>query len=116
MENPALYGQRSLDGVPTLIAGQSKNDTRLILDGQQRLKSCYRAFFNNTGVDRYAGRYYFDCRGFLKNPELRNSDVEEIVLFINEDVNKLLSDTAKETRPWFVSIRYYFAGTARYKL
>ena len=97
MENPALYGQRSLDGVPTPIASQSKSDTGLVLDGQQRLTSCYRAFFNNTGVDRYAGRYYFDYGRFLKNPQLRNSEVEELVIFIKEkEVNKSLSDTAKE--------------------
>jgi len=97
MENPSLYGQRSLDGVPTPIDGQSKNDTRLVLDGQQRLTSCYRAFFNNTGVDRYAGRYYFNYGKFLENPELRNSEVEELIIFIKEkDVCKNLSDTAKE--------------------
>ena len=95
MENPALYGQRSLDGVPT--PSQSKNDTRLVFDGQQRLTSCYRAFFNNTGVDRYAGRYYFKYEKFLENPELPNSDVEEHIVFIKEkDVNRDFSDTAKE--------------------
>jgi hypothetical protein len=68
-----------------------------VLDGQQRLTSCYRAFFNNTGVDRYAGRYYFDYGRFLRNPELLNSEVEELVIFKKEkEVNKSLSDTAKE--------------------
>lgn len=67
MENPALYGQRSLDGVPA-DSNQSHSDTRLVLDGQQRLTSCYRALFNNSGVDRYPGRYYFDYGTFLSKP------------------------------------------------
>jgi hypothetical protein len=96
MENPGLYGQRSLDGVPS-TCNQSQSDTRLVLDGQQRLTSCYRAFFNNIGVERYAGRYYLDYGKFLKNPALRNSEVEELVVFIKEkEVNTTLTDTAKE--------------------
>ena len=40
--------------------GDGNGDTRLILDGQQRLTSCYRAFFGGVDVERHAGRYYFD--------------------------------------------------------
>jgi hypothetical protein len=96
MENPSLYGQRSLDGVPAK-SNQSPSDTRLVLDGQQRLTSCYRALFNNSGVERYPGRYYFNYGNFLTNPALRNSEVEELVIFVKEkEVNTTLSDTAKE--------------------
>src|SRR5271154_2354666 len=60
MENSGVYGQRALDGVSADDKENEKGDTRLVLDGQQRLTSCFRAFFNNMGVDRYPGRYYFD--------------------------------------------------------
>lgn len=97
MESPGIYGQRPLDGV-TLTQGRTvAGDTRLILDGQQRLTSCYRAFYNGLGVDRYPGRYYFDYRKFLENPGLLNSEVEELVSFVREkDVQADLSNTASE--------------------
>ena len=97
MENAGVYGQRSLDGVVAKKEDASNGDTRLILDGQQRLTSCYRALFNSAGVDRYPGRYYFDYGKFLSNPTLRNSEVEELLYFIREkDVKSGLSDTSKE--------------------
>src|SRR5208337_3888748 len=98
MENPGVYGERPLDGVIARKATKAGGgDTRLILDGQQRLTSCYRAFFNNIGVDRYPGRYYFDYSKFLENPELPNSQVEEFIYFVREkQVKDDLPDTASE--------------------
>src|ERR1700733_4983396 len=55
MESPEIYGQRPLDGVTLSPESRPKSDTRLVLDGQQRMTSCYRAFYNGLGVDRHAG-------------------------------------------------------------
>jgi hypothetical protein len=97
MEDPGVYGQRPLDGVFAQKTNKPATDTRIILDGQQRLTSCYRAFFNSLELDRYSGRYYLDYDKYLSNPGLRNSEVEELLLFIKEkEVRGELSDTAKE--------------------
>src|SRR6516225_6484705 len=65
MESPGIYGHRPLDGVVPNGNGPGNGDTRLILDGQQRLTSCYRAFFGGVDVERHAGRYYFDYGNFF---------------------------------------------------
>ena len=97
MESPEIYGQRPLDGVAVTQGQRAKTDTRLVLDGQQRLTSCFRAFNNGLNVAKYPGRYYFDYGRFLKNSALRNSEVEELISFIREkDVRRLLSNTASE--------------------
>jgi hypothetical protein len=97
MESPEIYGHRPLDGVTITQGGRSKGDTRIVLDGQQRLTSCYRAFTNSFNVDRYPGRYYFNYGRFLENAGLRNSEVEELVCFEKEkDVKAKLSTTASE--------------------
>jgi hypothetical protein len=96
MENPALYGQRPLDAVPNANA-ETSSDTRLILDGQQRLTSCYRALFGGMGAERYAGAYYFDYGKYLQKPDLPNSEVEELILFVKDkEVRDKFADTAKE--------------------
>jgi hypothetical protein len=97
MEDPGVYGQRPLDGVLAKQDKRASGDTRIILDGQQRLTSCYRAFFNSLDLERYSGRYYLDYQKYLSNPDLRNSEVEELLLFIKDkEVTEELSDTAKE--------------------
>ena len=97
MESAGLYGQRPLDGVAPAENKASSGDSRLILDGQQRLTSCYRVFFGGTAVERYPGRYYFDYGKFVDNPELRNSEIEELIYFVRErEVKRTLSDTAQE--------------------
>jgi hypothetical protein len=96
MESAGLYGQRSLDGVVPATASVN-GDTRLILDGQQRLTSCYRVFMGGTEVEKYPGRYYFDYGKFVDNPDPRNSEIEELLYFVREkDVLKHLSNTAQE--------------------
>ena len=48
-------------------------------------------------LGRYSGRYFLDYEKYLANPGLRNSEVEELLLFIKDkDVKEDLSDTAKE--------------------
>ncbi|MGO9485886.1 MAG: DUF262 domain-containing protein [Rhodomicrobium sp.] len=97
MESAGLYGQRPLDGVAPVDNSAFAGDSRLILDGQQRLTSCYRVFFGGTAVERYPGRYYFDYGKFVENPELRNSEIEELIYFIREkEVKKTLTNTAQE--------------------
>lgn len=97
MESPEIYGQRPLDGV-TLTQGQkAKTNSRIVLDGQQRLTSCFRAFCNGLNVDKYPGRYYFNYGAFLDNSSLRNSEVEELVSFVREkEVKARLANTASE--------------------
>jgi uncharacterized protein with ParB-like and HNH nuclease domain len=97
MESPGIYGQRPIDGVAVGSATTATGDTRLILDGQQRLTSCYRAFFGGINVERHAGRYYFDYKRYLNNPNIPNSEVEELLNFVRQkEVNKNLNETTKE--------------------
>ena len=97
MESPEIYGQRPLDGVTITQGQRAKADTRLVLDGQQRLTSCFRAFRNSLNVDKYPGRYYINYGAFLINSDLRNSEVEELISFLREkEVNVRLSNTASE--------------------
>lgn len=97
MESLGVYGQRPLDGVVVTNGMEADGDTRIILDGQQRLTSCYRAFFGGVNVERHAGSYYFDYERFLENPTLTNSEVEELLRFVREkESKKTLGDTAKE--------------------
>lgn len=59
MENAGVYGFRPLDGAPD--SSDPNKEVILILDGQQRLTSCYRAFYGAMADDlRYVGRYYFN--------------------------------------------------------
>lgn len=96
MESPGIYGQRPLDGV-VVDAADPTGDSRLILDGQQRLTSCYRAFFGGINVERHAGRYYFDYKRYLDNPNIPNSEVEELLNFVRQkEVNRNLNETTKE--------------------
>jgi hypothetical protein len=97
MESPGIYGQRPLDGVTLTQGRTTSSDTRLVLDGQQRLTSCYRAFYNGLGLDNFPGRYYFNYGRFLESPGLLNSEVEELIFFYREkEVRASLSSTASE--------------------
>jgi uncharacterized protein with ParB-like and HNH nuclease domain len=99
MENSGVYGYRVLDGVPDQSAAKKKDKqgTVLILDGQQRVTSCYRAFYGALDVEKYAGRYYFKYSEFAKNPEKTGSEIEELVEFISaKKVRKDLASTAHE--------------------
>ncbi len=72
MESPEIYGQRPLDGVNLTQGQKEKTDTRLVLDGQQRLTSCFRAFNNSLNVAKYPGRDYFFYGKIVDNYSLRN--------------------------------------------
>jgi hypothetical protein len=96
MEDPGLYGCRPLDGASP-DCSEPRPDTRLVLDGQQRLTSCFRALMNGMDVDRYPGRYYIKYDLFLENSSLSNVAVEELIEFYRKkDVVNLISETSKE--------------------
>lgn len=98
MEDPGLYGRRPLDGASCSLSDQN-SDTRLVLDGQQRLTSCFRALMSGIGigVSRYPGRYYINYDRFLSDSSLSNLAVEEIIEFYRErDVINSINETSKE--------------------
>ena len=72
------YEFRSLDGAPNKEPRPS--DCRLVLDGQQRLTSCYRAFYG-TLTGKSAGRYYFMYREYLRDPTVSGSAIESLIQF-----------------------------------
>jgi hypothetical protein len=65
MENNDNYEYRLIDGVPEGPSVPTA-ETLLILDGQQRLTACYRAFVGSVNAPRYAGRYFFNYADFVK--------------------------------------------------
>src|SRR2546421_275207 len=82
MEDSGVYGYRHLDGVPENNRTKKK-DVVLVLDGQQRLTSCYRAFYGAMDDEiRYAGRFYFNYKEYLTYPPTTTSEVEDLILFL----------------------------------
>ncbi|MGH7272824.1 MAG: GmrSD restriction endonuclease domain-containing protein [Polyangiaceae bacterium] len=74
-----------------------------MLDGQQRLTSCYRAFFGPAGLEPTPfGRYYFNYGRYVQmtDEERKNvegSSVENLIEFRTpKEVAKSLADTAAE--------------------
>ncbi len=101
MENNDTYDFRAIDGVPA-EQDVSKQETLLVLDGQQRLTACYRAFVDTLGDFRYSGRYYFNYSRFVEmvrnNEEVDGSNLEELFTFLKPSkVSKDLKNTADET-------------------
>jgi hypothetical protein len=78
MEDEGIYESRPLDGAPE-IQSQSSG-CNLVLDGQQRLTSCYRAFYG-TLSGKAAGRYYVNYREYLTDPHRSGSALEELIRF-----------------------------------
>jgi hypothetical protein len=80
MEDEGIYQSRALDGAPEMQQGLS--GCNLVLDGQQRLTSCYRAFYGTlTRKVKAAGRYYVDYREYLADPQRSGSALEELIRF-----------------------------------
>jgi hypothetical protein len=79
MQDEGLYEFRRLDGAPE---GPPPQDGILVLDGQQRLTSCYQAFFGTLKSKAYPGRYYFKYREYLEDPNVTGSDVEKLIAFL----------------------------------
>ena len=93
MENNDNYEYRTIDGVPDGSPVPAA-ETLLILDGQQRLTACYRAFVGSLSAPRYPGRYYFKYAEFVNRTrageELDGSNIEDFFVFFK--VSKSLRD------------------------
>jgi hypothetical protein len=113
MENSGAYGFRVLDGVPEARtpAGDSP-DTVLVLDGQQRLTSCYRVFYGTLAKDhKHSGRYYFDFVRFVDNPNISGSELEDLLIYKTpKEVDKELADPAKEMAAGLFPLDVVFAS------
>lgn len=101
MENNDAYSCRAIDGAPDSITKESK-DQDLILDGQQRITSCYRAFYGTLDKDaKNPGRYYFKYKDYVamrlvgETPD--GSSIEDLFEFIKPTkVKKSLKTMAAE--------------------
>jgi hypothetical protein len=100
MQDEGVYGSRPLDGAPEIAPPE---DGMLVLDGQQRLTSCYRAFYGTLTAKVYPGRYYFKYREYVHNPDVTGSDVEQLIAFLPaKKVEKNLKTTsAEQASGWF---------------
>jgi hypothetical protein len=101
MENNDAYSYRTIDGVSSEVK-RDHADQDLILDGQQRVTSCYRAFYGTLEKEaRNPGRYYFRYSEYVK-ARLRGetpdgSSIEDLFDFIKpQKVKKSLSTMAAE--------------------
>ena len=103
MENNAGYAYQSLDGAPDVTNSTEANkDLVLILDGQQRITSCYRAFINSITSTKNPGRYYFDFEKYSalntnERSEIEGSRVEEFLTFKpKKEVEQKIKTSADE--------------------
>ena len=65
MENSGAYQSRTIDGVKSDKSDNTIEQV-LVLDGQQRVTSCYRAFFGTLDQKfKNPGRYYFDYKAYV---------------------------------------------------
>ena len=101
MENNDAYSSRAIDGVK-VSSTPDKIDQDLILDGQQRVTSCYRAFYGTLDREaRNAGRYYFKYKDYVEAKSLGDnpdgSSIEDYFEFIKpQRVIKSLNNMAHE--------------------
>jgi hypothetical protein len=94
MDDEKAYGFRPLDGVPE--RDQSK-ERILVLDGQQRLTSCYQAFYGSLEAKDNPGRFYFKYREYLENTDVTGSEVENLIEFVRKKkVENTLTTVAEE--------------------
>ncbi|WP_082171521.1 GmrSD restriction endonuclease domain-containing protein [Methylobacterium indicum] len=101
MENNDSYDYRPIDGVPELKDIKDR-DTLLVLDGQQRLTACYRAFVGTLVATRHSGRYYFNYSSFVdkikQGEEVDGSALEDYFVFVKPSkIAKELNNTSDET-------------------
>lgn len=97
MESDGSYQAQPLHGIINQVEAAT-NDQQLVLDGQQRLTSCYKAFCDGTAGDRYPGKYYFDYGKFIDaDGDISGSELEDLIIFKKQrDCQRLLPDTASE--------------------
>jgi hypothetical protein len=100
MENNDAYSYRAIDGAQ--VPNTKHVDQDLILDGQQRVTSCYRAFYGTLAKEaKSPGRYYFKYGDYVKlkrsgiDPD--GSTIEDLFEFIKPPrVQKSLPSMAAE--------------------
>lgn len=101
MENSGAYDSRPIEGVPNDV-NAPETETALILDGQQRLTACYRAFYGNLDSSiKHPGRYYFKYKEYaqsvMKGERLEGSAIQDLFIFERPArVLKRLDSTSKE--------------------
>lgn len=101
MENNDSYSFRPIDGAK-LTKDSGSKDQDLILDGQQRVTSCYRAFYGTLDKEaKNPGRYYFRygeyVRMRLSGEQPEGSALEDLFEFIKPSkVKRLLNGMAAE--------------------
>lgn len=101
MENNDAYSSRPIDGVP-LGDRREAIDQDLILDGQQRVTSCYRAFYGTLdNASKSPGRYYFKYGDYvsmrLAGDLPDGSSIEDLFEFIRPaKVKRSLNSMARE--------------------
>lgn len=101
MENPGSYQFRPIEGVNSLLDA-SELETVLVLDGQQRLTSCYRAFYGTLDATvRLPGRYYFQYGAFVdavkRGEDIEGSAIQDFFSFERPiRVSRNLDTTSKE--------------------
>lgn len=117
MENNDSYDFRAIDGVLSEIR-ESESDVSLqekllVLDGQQRLTACYRAFVGTLGDSKHSGRYYFNYNRFVemikRDEEVDGSNLEDLFEFVKpQKVRKNFKNTADETSQGFLPLDIIF--------
>ncbi len=98
METGGGYQTRHLDGITNVSPNdQLRGMKTLILDGQQRLASCYKVFWGEIDDARYPGRYYFDYQKYVNMPNVTGSEIEDYIVFkTKKEVEAQLSETTAE--------------------
>ena len=100
MENNESYDFRLVDGVPD-GAPVPATEALLVLDGQQRLTACYRAFVGSLDAPRYPGRYFFNYAEFVATARtsegVADSTIEDFFIFMkNSKTLREIKTTADE--------------------
>jgi hypothetical protein len=115
MENNESYDYRPIDGV-TGDRKPSEGETILVLDGQQRLTACWRAFFGTVDTERkYSGRYYFKYKEFvdamIEQDEIDSSALEDMFVFVKPSkVRASLQNAAEEMAQGFSPLDILFGS------
>ena len=118
MENDGIYQSRSIDGATD--RDQETNDEDLILDGQQRVTSCYRAFYGTLSQEfKSPGRYYFRYGAYVdacrdgERPE--GSSLEDFFEFIRPTkISRHLKDMSAEISNGYFPLDIIFRSPRGY--
>lgn len=96
-KDKATYSYRHVAGIQPERPRTPSKDAFLVLDGQQRITSCYVAFCNGMKMPTNPGRWYFRLTDFLKTaPDKRAEFVDYIVFYKKDEVDAKYSSTDKE--------------------